>query len=214
MPTQDKNSFHIRGALQINSLTLNLTKAQQLLKTSTHKLKNSSSQKLKLLSFILRYCSNFRSVLAKVLVKKLVKSHYFYPLTPWGLSIFKPKTCILHHLAFLVWLLTHIFSSPNTCFQPLKTYFLMVILPLLAMWFMVLKGFVYTIAVDDYTFRLAFCSIQHRVQHKNALRLAPKRTLFCTKTHCIQHQNTLRFAPFHPAFSHKQPQMWYKWQSF
>ena len=138
MPTQDKNSFHIRSALQINSLTLNLTKAQQLPKTSTHQLKNSSSQKLKLLSFILQYRSNFRSVLAKIWVKKLVKSHYFYPLTPWGLSIFKPKTCILHHLAFLVWLLTHIFSSPNNCFLPLKTYFLMVILPLLAMCFMVL----------------------------------------------------------------------------
>ena len=138
MPTQDKNSFHIRSAIQINSLTLNLTKAQQLPKTSTHQLKNSSPRKLKLLSFILQYCSNFRSVLAKTLVKKLVKSHYFYPLTPWGLSIFKPKTCILHHLAFLVWLLTHIFPSPNTCFQPLKTYFLMVILPFLAMCFMVL----------------------------------------------------------------------------
>ena len=165
MPTQDKNSFLIRSALQINSLTLNLTKAQQLPKTSTHQLKNSSSQKLKLLSFILQYRSIFRSILAKMLVKKLVKNHCFYPLTPWGLSIFKPKTCILHHLAFLVWLLTHVFSSPNTCFQPLKTYFLMVILPLLAMWFMVLKGFVYTIAVDDYAFRLAFCSILHRVQH-------------------------------------------------
>ena len=191
-----------------------LTKAQRLPKTSTHQLKNSSSRKLKFLSFILQCSSNFRSVLAKIWVKKLVKSHYFYPLTPWSLSIFKLKTCILHHLAFLVWLLTRIFSSPNTCFQPLKTYFLMVIFPFIAMCFMVLKGFVYTIAVDDYAFRLAFCSIQHRVQHQNALRLAPKRTLFCTKTHPIQHQNTLRFAPFHPAFSHKQPQMWYKWRSF
>ena len=39
----------------------------------------------------------------------------------------------------------------------------MVILPFLAMWFMVLKGFVYTIAVDVYAFRLAFSSILHRV---------------------------------------------------
>ena len=116
MPTQDKNSFHIRSALQINSLTLNLTKAQQLPKTSTHKLKNSPSQKLKLLSFILQRSSNFRFVLAKILVKKLVKSHYFYPLTPWGLSIFKPKTCILHHFAFLVWLPVRIFSTPISHF--------------------------------------------------------------------------------------------------
>ena len=39
----------------------------------------------------------------------------------------------------------------------------MAILSLLAMCFMVLKGFVYTIAVDIYAFRLAFSSILHRV---------------------------------------------------
>ena len=39
----------------------------------------------------------------------------------------------------------------------------MVIFPFLAMCFMVLKGFVYTIVVDVYAFRLAFCSILHRV---------------------------------------------------
>jgi len=35
----------------------------------------------------------------------------------------------------------------------------MPILPFLAMCFMVLKGFVYTIVVDIYAFRLAFSSI-------------------------------------------------------
>ena len=35
----------------------------------------------------------------------------------------------------------------------------MVVLPFLAMCFMVLKGFVYTIAVDIYAFRLAFSGI-------------------------------------------------------
>ena len=170
----------------------------KLISPSTQKLINSSSQKLKLLSFILQYRSNFRSVLAKIWVKKLVKSHCFYPLTPWGLSIFKPKTCILHHLAFLVWLLTRIFSSPNTCFQPLKTYFLMVILPFLAMWFMVLKGFVYTIAVDDYAFRLTFSSILRCVQHQNARYFAPKRTAFSTKTHCVLHRFTLHLATNSP----------------
>ena len=61
----------------------------------------------------------------------------------------------------------------------------MAILPFLAMFFMVLKGFVYTIAMDVYAFRLAFSSILHCVLHHFALRFAPKRTLFCTKTHCI-----------------------------
>ena len=97
MPTQDKQSSHIRSAGQINSLPYNLTKTPQLPNTSTHqlkaqntetyKLKNSqvqqltnskshqpkshqpkisSTQKLKILFFILQYTSKNRSVLAKI----------------------------------------------------------------------------------------------------------------------------------------------------
>ena len=66
------------------------------------------------------------------------------------MSIFRNTTCILHHLAFLVWLPALIFSTPITHFLPLKPYFLIALLPLLAMLFMALKGFVYTIAVDIY----------------------------------------------------------------
>ena len=58
----------------------------------------------------------------------------------------------------------------------------MAILPFLAMCNIVLKGFVYTIAMDIYAFHLAFSSILHRVLHHFTLRLAPKRTPFCTKT--------------------------------
>ena len=39
----------------------------------------------------------------------------------------------------------------------------MAILPFLAMFFMVLKGFVYTIAMDVYAFHLAFSSKAHRI---------------------------------------------------
>ena len=39
----------------------------------------------------------------------------------------------------------------------------MAILPLSVMCFMVLKGFVYTIAVDVYAFRLAFSGKSHRI---------------------------------------------------
>ena len=49
----------------------------------------------------------------------------------------------------------------------------MPILPFLAMCFMVLKGFVYTIVVDIYAFRLAFSGILPCVLHQNALHLAP-----------------------------------------
>ena len=70
----------------------------------------------------------------------------------------------------------------------------MAILPFLAMRFMVLKGFVYTIAMDIYAFRLAFSSILHCVLHHFALRLAPKRKAFSTKTHAVLHQNALYLA--------------------
>ena len=61
----------------------------------------------------------------------------------------------------------------------------MAILPFWAMCFMVLEGYVYTIAAYIYAFRLAFSSILHGVLHHFAMRLASKRTAFCTKTHCV-----------------------------
>ena len=59
------------------------------------------------------------------------------------------------------------------------------VLVFLAMCFMFLEGYVYTIAAYFYAFRLAFSSILHCVLHHFTLRLAPKRTAFSTKTHCI-----------------------------
>ena len=61
----------------------------------------------------------------------------------------------------------------------------MAILPFLAMVFMVLKGFVYTIAVNVYAFRLAFSGILHCILPHFTLRLAPKRTAFSGKTQGI-----------------------------
>ena len=58
----------------------------------------------------------------------------------------------------------------------------MPILPFLAMCFMVLRGFIYTIAVDVYAFHLTFSSILPCVLHQNALHLAPKRVAFSGKT--------------------------------
>ena len=144
----------------------------------------------------------------------LLKSKFFYPFTPQGLPVFKPKTCILHHFAFLVWLPTHNFSTPKTHFQPPKPYFLMAILPFSAMCFRVLKGFVYTIAVDVYAFHLAFSGKSHCIQQHFTLRFAPKRTPFSTKTHSVQHQHALHLAPKRTPFSGKQPRNRYKRRSF
>ena len=158
--------------------------------------------------------SNFHFVLAKMLVEKQVKLHYFQSFMSSVLSIFKRKTCILHHLAFLDWLPSHDFSSPNTHFQHLKPRILMAILPLSAMFFMALKGFVYAIAVYVYAFCLAFCCILPCVQQQNALHLAAFYLAFCTKTQSILHQNALRFAAKRTLFCSKQPQNRYKWRRF
>jgi len=80
---------------------------------------------------------------------------------PFTLSVFKNKTAILHHFAFLVWLKAHYFLRPKTHFYTPKSHFLTDILPFSAMCFMDLKGFVYTITVDIYAFRFAFSSILH-----------------------------------------------------
>ena len=132
----------------------------------------------------------------------------------WCLSIFRPRTCILHHFTFLVWLPTHIFTTPISHFQPLKTHFLTAILPFLAMSFMDLKGFVYTNIVNIYAFRLAFSGKLHCIQQHFTLRLTPKRTAFSTKTQPILHQNARHFAPKRIKFSTKQPQNRCKWRPF
>ena len=74
----------------------------------------------------------------------------------------------------------------------------MAILPFLTMCFKVLKGFVYTTAVDVYAFRLTFSGKSHRILQHFTLRLAPKRTAFSIKTHAILHQNALNFAANSP----------------
>ena len=74
----------------------------------------------------------------------------------------------------------------------------MVILPLSARCIMVLKGFVYTIAVDIYASRLVFSGKSHHILHHFTLSLAPKRTAFSTKTHSVLRQNTLNFAANSP----------------
>ena len=61
----------------------------------------------------------------------------------------------------------------------------MVVLPFLAICFMVRKGFVYTIALDIYAFRLAFSGKNYCILHHFSLRLAAYCTAFSTKLHCI-----------------------------
>jgi len=68
------------------------------------------------------------------------------------LSLFEKATRVLHHFAFLFWLDARVFSSPIAPILPLKPRFLTPVLPFSAMFLMVRKGFVYTIAVDVYAF--------------------------------------------------------------
>ena len=128
--------------------------------------------------FILQHRSNFRSVLAKIWVKKQVNSHYFLLFTPCVLSVLKNKTCVLHHLAFLDWSPPRIFSSPITRFLPLKTHFLTTISHLSAMFFIARKGYVYTICGG-------YLCFSPRILHHFTLHFAPKCLAFSAKTHCI-----------------------------
>ena len=186
------------------------SQTHKLTKSSDQKFTYASSRKLKFLHFILQIHSDFHSVLAKIQAIKLVKSHPFQPFTPLPLSIFENKSCILHHLAFLDWSLTHNFSPPTTCFQHLKTRFLTTISPFSTTCFMVRKGYIYTFTVYVYAFCLALSTILHCIQHHFTLRLAAKRTAFSTILPRIQHQNALCFAAYCSAFCCKQPKIWYK----
>ena len=100
---------------------------RQPVNSSTNK---TNSSKLKSILFILQIPSNFHAILAKILAKRQENSYHFHLLTPLALSIFKNKTRILHHFAFLVWLEVQIFSTPITPILPLKTHFSIGILPL------------------------------------------------------------------------------------
>ena len=64
--------------------------------------------------------------------------------------IFECFACILHHFASLFGAQFVIFSPPITCFWHLKTHFLTLALPFLAMFLMALKGFIYTVVADIY----------------------------------------------------------------
>ena len=98
--------------------------ARQLTNPSIHhlptsqsrQLANLSTKKLKSIIFILQYRSNFIAILAKILAVNWANWHYFQFFASLTRSIFKHKTCILHHFAFLVWLPTHYFLRPITRF--------------------------------------------------------------------------------------------------
>ena len=89
----------------------------------------------------------------------------------------------------------------------------MAVLPFSGMCFMPRRGYVYTIVVYLYAFRLAFSTILSHILRHFTLRLASKRTAFSTKTHCILHQNTLLLAAYCTTFGNKWPKNWCKWRS-
>ena|GEM_PF-529007 len=65
--------------------------------SQTHQLTTPSTQKLKIIIFILQCRFNFHSVLAKLLVIKLVNIRYFLPFVPFVLSFLRsiPAFCTI-----------------------------------------------------------------------------------------------------------------------
>ena len=82
------------------------------------------------------------------------------------------------------------------------------------MFFMVRKGFIYTIAMYFYAFHLAFSTILPCILHHFTLRFAPKRTAFSGILHCVLQQNALHLAAKRTLFCWKWPKNRYKQPSF
>ena len=133
----------------------------ELNNSRTKQLTNLKNHELEILWYILQNARRLSLPSSEKKAQKHANWHYFQPNPILILSVFCHITCVLHHFAFLVWLPTRIFQPPNTHFLSLKSYFLTTILPFPVMCFMVLKGVVYTIAVNVYAFRLVFGNILH-----------------------------------------------------
>ena len=86
-------------------------KRHKHINTQTHQLRNLNVFFLSYITHPVRH-----PILAKIEVEKQENHHFCQPFAPIDLSVFKKTTCVLHHLAFLVWLPSRIFSSPNICF--------------------------------------------------------------------------------------------------
>ena len=155
-----------------------------------------ATQNLKYLFLILQTHSNFRAVLAKIQAIKQLNCPYFQICSPSVLSIFKNRTCVLHHLAFLEWLPTRIFPSPITHFLPLKTHFLNGYFALLCHAFSGSKRFCLCHSCG-------YLCLLHCILLHFALRLAAKRTAFSSILPCVQRQNALHLAAYCMAFSTK-----------
>ena len=169
---------------------------------------------LKLLFLFYKPDLVFTSFQRKRQVKKQANCRFFYYFTPWHLSVFKHRTCVLYHLAFLEWLPTRNFPSPITHILPLKRHFLTAILPFPTIKHMVRRGFIYTISLNVYAYQVAFNCILYCVLYLFTLHLASKRTAFSTKMHYVLHQNTLHLAAYCTAFSTKTHESWCKWWCF
>ena len=181
-----------------NSLKVQVYEQNNPLTYKQRKLNNPQIRhctNLKTIRYVLQNTPHLPPLSSEIRGLKHAIWHYFQSFTFQLWSNFKKSTCILHHLAFLFWLIVRNFSDPKTHFQPLKSYLLTPILPLLNHVFHGSKGFYYTIAVYFYAYRLPFCRILPCVLHHFTLRFAPKRTVFSTKMRCVQHQNVLRLAP-------------------
>ena len=235
MPTQGKHSslYTKCGTKQLTglqthenptppeSISSSTCKLINSKKSLTCKHTNSSNQKFKLLFQFYNSALIFTPFLEKIQAIKQVICHYFQSFASSNMFVFKKKGCILHHLAFLVWLPVHCYLYPITYFLPLNPHFLTTILPFLPClsWFLKVLFIPLQCIFILFVLRLAafctaFCTILPCVQHQNALHLTAKRTAFSGKTHFVQRHIALRFGANCSTFSRKQLQVWCKWRPF
>ena len=116
LPTRQFTISPSRKFINLQAYQLANPSIHHLPTSQSRQLANLSTKKLKSIIFILQYRSNFIAILAKILAVNWANWHYFQFFASLTRSIFKHKTCILHHFAFLVWLPTHYFLRPITRF--------------------------------------------------------------------------------------------------
>ena len=86
---------------------------QELINSKEYQLKNPPAQNLKLPPFLLQKHSNFRSVIAKILVKKTGKKSFFLPFHSFCLVCFEEQNLHFAPYCLSSLLANSYFSTPN-----------------------------------------------------------------------------------------------------
>ncbi len=132
---------------------------QELINSKEYQLKSPPTQNLKLLFFSFTKPLKFSLRSSENIGYKVGKLPLFLAFHFFCFVCFEEQNLHFAPFSLSSLVVRPLFFAPNNPLLAPKTYFLTTISPFSAMFFMVLRGFIYTIAVYVYTFHLAFSTI-------------------------------------------------------